>query len=508
MATTELNGAGEDIVGPIRESLKAAEKARTPRFLGSDPAPTNPELPTMIGAGGKIVSVRDDETGLEFIAAPSGGGGATTFVGLSDVPSAYTGHGGKQVRVKSDASGLEFVTAGGGSGDVVGPASATDNAIARYDTTTGKLLQNSTVTISDNGTIGAVAAAAGYASINLPHGTAPTSPNNGDMWTTTAGIYVRINGVTVGPLGTGGGGSLTNFTEAVNTSTPNATRPVVSLTATNAASHVDFAIMVKGNGAILADIPDNASTGGNKRGDNAVDLQITRNNATEVASGTYSGIFSGTGNTASGTFSAVFSGTANTTTGTYAVSLGGTGNTVGGQSSANLAGESNSATGSCSIVHGSRASDRGMVNRRVHGGGRFAADGDAQFAEVVLRRSTTDATQAVLTADAGSVGTGTIPTLPNNSAYLFSGKVIARATSTNDVRVWDFSGIIKRGANAASTAFVGTPAVSAGAGDSGSSSWAISVDADTTRGGLSISVTGAASTTIRWVAVVDTLEVG
>ena len=38
-----------------------------------------------------------------------------------------------------------------GTGDVVGPASATDNAIARFDTTTGKLIQNSTITIDDNG---------------------------------------------------------------------------------------------------------------------------------------------------------------------------------------------------------------------------------------------------------------------------------------------------------------------------------------------------------------------
>jgi len=38
-------------------------------------------------------------------------------------------------------------------GDVVGPASATDNAIARFDTTTGKLIQNSVVTVSDTGGI-------------------------------------------------------------------------------------------------------------------------------------------------------------------------------------------------------------------------------------------------------------------------------------------------------------------------------------------------------------------
>ena len=40
-----------------------------------------------------------------------------------------------------------------GLGDVTGPASATDNAIARFDTTTGKLIQNSAVTIDDAGNI-------------------------------------------------------------------------------------------------------------------------------------------------------------------------------------------------------------------------------------------------------------------------------------------------------------------------------------------------------------------
>lgn len=42
----------------------------------------------------------------------------------------------------------------GGSGDVVGPGSSTDNAVARFDGTTGKLLQNSAVIIAD--TTGAI----------------------------------------------------------------------------------------------------------------------------------------------------------------------------------------------------------------------------------------------------------------------------------------------------------------------------------------------------------------
>lgn len=37
------------------------------------------------------------------------------------------------------------------SGDVIGPVSSTDNAIARFDGTTGKIIQNSVVTISDTG---------------------------------------------------------------------------------------------------------------------------------------------------------------------------------------------------------------------------------------------------------------------------------------------------------------------------------------------------------------------
>lgn len=53
------------------------------------------------------------------------------------------------------------------------------------------------------GKVNTVASAAGGAGFNLPHGSAPTSPTNGDVWTTTAGMYVRVNGTTVGPFGTG-----------------------------------------------------------------------------------------------------------------------------------------------------------------------------------------------------------------------------------------------------------------------------------------------------------------
>lgn len=49
----------------------------------------------------------------------------------------------------------------------------------------------------------APAATTSATSIRLPHGTAPSAPTNGDVWTTTIGMYAHINGNTIGPFGTG-----------------------------------------------------------------------------------------------------------------------------------------------------------------------------------------------------------------------------------------------------------------------------------------------------------------
>lgn len=46
-------------------------------------------------------------------------------------------------------------------------------------------------------TLGVSASTTGAASLNIPAGVAPTSPANGDCWTTTAGLICRINGVNV-----------------------------------------------------------------------------------------------------------------------------------------------------------------------------------------------------------------------------------------------------------------------------------------------------------------------
>lgn len=52
-----------------------------------------------------------------------------------------------------NAGGTVILVGNSTLGDVVGGSSATDNALARYDGTTGKLIQNSTVTLNDGGNL-------------------------------------------------------------------------------------------------------------------------------------------------------------------------------------------------------------------------------------------------------------------------------------------------------------------------------------------------------------------
>ncbi len=51
-------------------------------------------------------------------------------------------------------------------------------------------------------TASSTSSAAGF---NIPQGQTPTAPQNGDIWTTLSGVFVQINGTTIGPLAGAGG---------------------------------------------------------------------------------------------------------------------------------------------------------------------------------------------------------------------------------------------------------------------------------------------------------------
>lgn len=73
---------------------------------------------------------------------------ATTTV---DVAAATAPSSGQVLTATSSTAATWQTPSGAGLGDVSGPASATDNAITRFDGITGKLVQNSVATIDDTG---------------------------------------------------------------------------------------------------------------------------------------------------------------------------------------------------------------------------------------------------------------------------------------------------------------------------------------------------------------------
>lgn len=315
---------------------------------------------------------------------------------------------------------------------------------------------------------------------------------------TAAGNLVRLDATTAklpavdGSLLTNlpaGGTTLVSWAEAVTTATPNFSTPAVSWSVVDAATNADAIILPKGSGAFSATIPDNTTTGGDKRGIYATDWQRTRTASTMVASGTYSTIGGGRYNTASGSYSTVAGGTTNAATGTYTF--------IGG-------GIANTASGDFSTASGYAALTRSLYGMDARASGRFSVDGDAQVGTYTLRAATTNATITEITMNGSAASSTTTIVLPNNSTYSFQGLASARA-SGGDAKGWRFSGTIERGAAAANTAIIGT-VTSASDGEAGASAWTLTIDADTTNGTLRVQGTGAAATNIRWLVKVETCE--
>ena len=89
-----------------------------------------------------------DHTLTGTIDIANGGTGQTTAnLAFNALAPNQTGNTGKYLTT----DGVDTSWSANPLGDVVGPASATDNAVARFDTTTGKLIQNSVTLIDDTG---------------------------------------------------------------------------------------------------------------------------------------------------------------------------------------------------------------------------------------------------------------------------------------------------------------------------------------------------------------------
>jgi hypothetical protein len=349
-------------------------------------------------------------------------------------------------------------------------------------------------------------------------------------------------------------GGLTYFTETGVTTSPNATVPVAALIATSASTNMDVAIVPKGNGAIIAAIPNSGTAGGNKRGQYSVDLQLTRAASSRIASGNYS-VAMGRENTASGTDSISIGSDGNATnssaivigTGTasgvnsavlgfgtasnlqsfsigyqstasgqesmaighynvsntsYAYSFGRE-NTTSGFLSLSM-GSRNTASGQYSVALGRYSDTFSIYGRYSYAGNFIQTSGDSQKSLFILKRRTTNATSTTLTADNDAAGFNNQVILSNQSGYRFKGSIIGKQSGTTNVAAWDIDGLIVRGSNAASvTLETGNVTLV-----SNTPGWGTpTIAASTFYGGLLVQVIGSASTNIQWTCSIDTTEV-
>jgi hypothetical protein len=204
---------------------------------------------------------------------------------------------------------------------------------------------------------------------NVPQDVALTlNATGGTFALANTGVLTMPNAdaVTRGLLTAADWNTFTNKQNAIadwTTAFNSGTQATSSWSATNAAANVNAAIIPKGTGALIVNIPDGTVTGGNARGTYAVDLQRIRNTAARIASGAYSAIVAGSNNTASGSNSIVLSGNLNSSSGFGSIT-GGENNTATGSYCVSL-GESNNATGIAAISLG-----RGNNNAGGGGGDR------------------------------------------------------------------------------------------------------------------------------------------
>ena len=141
----------------------------------------------------KPIRIQGSSSGYVGFAAQSSAG-STTYTWPSSPINTYF--------LKTDGSGNLSWAAASSGGDVSGPASATDNAIARFDLTTGKIIQNSLVTIADDGAITApqvgsmipfyYATQAAFPSAATSHGALAHSHADGAMFFAHGGSWVKL----------------------------------------------------------------------------------------------------------------------------------------------------------------------------------------------------------------------------------------------------------------------------------------------------------------------------
>lgn len=241
---------------------------------------------------------------------------------------------------------------------------------------------------------------------------------------------------------------------------------------------------------------------GNARGFGAVDLQGERTAATQVASGNLSFISSSARCTASATSASVISSSSTVCSAQYSLAVGCLSKTVSGSHSLSV--NSSITANHCAAFNG--VADRiGMLAHGTYNNvSGFGPTERVQTIELILKQRTTGATSADLVLD-DTGGITSLVKIPTNTAMFGQIDVCAvqettGAQAAHYIRKFGVKNVSGNAELVGSVTTIGTDYES-------SSGLDISVTAGNTNDVLNISVTGLASTNLRWVGIVRATEV-
>lgn len=219
------------------------------------------------------------------------------------------------------------------------------------------------------------------------------------------------------------------------------------------------------------------------------------------ATNQYAAIGGGYNNSATGQKSFIGGGIGNQANGDNAIVGGGVSNQANGSTSTIGGGYDNRATGNFSTVPGGTAAVASQWGQMAHASGHFGILGGAQTSQFVLRRATSDATPSELFLN-GVDGRLTVSGWPEPRTMIFNALIVGR-TGSGLSAGYSVAGLIENVGG--TTSLVGAPAVTVLGEDV--AAWDAMVSADDVNDALKIEVTGSAGENIRWVAMVETVEV-
>ena len=119
-------------------------------YVGVGPADRDP---TVSDDSVTTAKIQDNAvTGAKIAMTSDAAGDILTYTG-TDYARLGIGTATQVLKVNAGATAVEWAADTVNAGDVVGPGSATDDALAKFNLTTGKLIQNSTATLTDAGVL-------------------------------------------------------------------------------------------------------------------------------------------------------------------------------------------------------------------------------------------------------------------------------------------------------------------------------------------------------------------